>query len=82
MTAAGGDILVVPNFTLYASIARGRRPDFAAALGAEQAQPLFERFVVLLRARLPGTETGRFGADMQVKSVNDGPVTLMADTVA
>ena len=74
----GGSIIVVSQFTLYADTAHGRRPGFSNAARPEQAEPLYERVVSQLRARL-GTDrvgTGRFGADMQVELVNDGPVSV------
>jgi D-tyrosyl-tRNA(Tyr) deacylase len=74
----GGSIIVVSQFMLYADTAHGRRPGFSAAARPEQAEPLYERVVSQLRARL-GVDrvgTGRFGADMQVELVNDGPVSV------
>ncbi len=78
---AGGEALVVSQFTLQASTRRGNRPSFTAAARPEEAMPLYETFVERL-----GTEigrkvpTGRFGADMQVSLVNDGPVTIVIDS--
>lgn len=78
---AEGEILAVSQFTLAASLRRGNRPSYADAAGREQASPLYERF-----CRSLGEATGRpvgrgvFGADMQVSLVNDGPVTIIADT--
>ena len=79
----GGSIIVVSQVTLYADTAHGRRPGFSNAARPEHAEPLYERVVAQLRARL-GAErvgTGRFGAHMQVELVNDGPVSveLLAD---
>ena len=74
----GGSIIVVSQFTLYADTAHGRRPGFSNAARPEQAEPLYERVVSQLRARL-GTDrvgTGHFGADMQVELVNDGTVSV------
>jgi D-tyrosyl-tRNA(Tyr) deacylase len=72
----GGAVLAVSQFTLYGDAAKGRRPSFVAAARPEQAQPLYERFVALLRAQGVRVETGQFGAMMDVELVNDGPVTL------
>ena len=75
LDAAGG-LLVVSQFTLYGDSAHGKRPSFIAAARPEQAVPLYERFIALLRERVARVETGEFGADMAVTLVNDGPVTL------
>jgi D-tyrosyl-tRNA(Tyr) deacylase len=72
----GGALLVVSQFTLYGDAAKGRRPSFIDAARPEVAIPLYERFLVLLRAREIPVETGEFGAMMEVELVNDGPVTL------
>ena len=72
----GGGVLVVSQFTLYGNAEKGRRPSFIDAARPEQAIPLYERFVALLRANGLPVETGEFGAMMQVELVNDGPVTL------
>ncbi len=72
----GGALLVVSQFTLYGDAEKGRRPSFVAAARPEQAVPLYERFVQLLRERGVRVETGSFGAMMEVELVNDGPVTL------
>jgi len=72
----GGALLVVSQFTLYGDAAKGRRPSFIDAARPEQAIPLYERFVALLRERGVRVETGEFGAMMDVELVNDGPVTL------
>jgi D-tyrosyl-tRNA(Tyr) deacylase len=73
---AGGALLVVSQFTLYGDASRGRRPSYIAAARPEAAEPLYERFVAMLRERGAAVETGEFGAMMQVELVNDGPVTL------
>jgi D-tyrosyl-tRNA(Tyr) deacylase len=72
----GGAALVVSQFTLYGDAQKGRRPSFIDAARPEQAVPLYERFVALMRARGVETQTGEFGAMMDVELVNDGPVTL------
>ena len=74
----GGEILAVPQFTLYASTARGRRPDFTQTLTPEQASDLFDKFVLALgRVAKRPIATGRFGASMTVRLENDGPFTIM-----
>ncbi len=76
----GGGVLVVSQFTLYGDTRKGRRPSFIEAARPEIAVPLYERFVQLLRERLPDrVQTGEFGAMMQVELVNDGPVTLILE---
>ena len=75
----GGAFLVVSQFTLYADLKK-RRPGFSHAAKPELAQVLYEQFMQELRDRGFAVEQGEFGADMQVESVNDGPVTLLFDT--
>jgi len=75
----GGAMLVVSQFTLYADTS-SRRPGFSGAAKPELAVPLYERFMNQCRARGFRVEHGRFGADMKVASVNDGPVTILYDT--
>jgi D-tyrosyl-tRNA(Tyr) deacylase len=77
--AAGGAFLVVSQFTLAGSVARGRRPSFDRAAPPDEAAPLVEALVDDLRQRGFRVETGRFRAHMEVALVNDGPVTLVAD---
>ena len=72
----GGALLVVSQFTLYGDASQGRRPSFIAAARPEAAEPLYLRFVEMLRDRAVRVETGEFGAMMDVSLVNDGPVTL------
>jgi D-aminoacyl-tRNA deacylase len=72
----GGALLVVSQFTLYGDARKGRRPSFVDAARPEQAIPLYERFLELLRARATQVACGEFGAVMEVDLVNDGPVTL------
>ena len=75
-----GELLVVSQFTLYGNCKKGRRPDFFGAAKPDLAIPLYERFVQRCRDSGFHTETGDFGAYMQVDSLNDGPVTLIVDT--
>ena len=76
---AGAELLIVSQFTLFADC-RSRRPGFTAAARPETAVPLYERVIAGCRARGFTVRTGEFGADMQVASVNDGPVTILLDT--
>ena len=75
----GGSLLVVSQFTLYADTS-SRRPGFSHAAKPDLAIPLYERFMDRCRERGFAVEHGQFGADMQVASVNDGPVTILFDT--
>ena len=75
-----GEILVVSQFTLYGDTRRGRRPDFTRAAPPDLAERLYEQTVSLLRDSGLTVATGRFQAYMQVKSQNDGPVTIMLDS--
>lgn len=74
----GGSVIVVSQFTLYADTAHGNRPGFSAAARPELAVPLYESFVAHLRELLGAerVQTGRFGADMKVRLLNDGPFTV------
>jgi len=74
----GGSVIVVSQFTLYADTSRGRRPGFSNAARPELAEPLYERVVAKLRERLGPDRvgTGRFGAEMKVRLLNDGPFSL------
>lgn len=74
----GGEVIVVSQFTLYADTSRGRRPGFSNAAPGPVAEPLYERVVAQLRQRLGDSRvgTGRFGADMKVALINDGPVSV------
>ncbi len=76
----GGGALVISQFTLYADLRRGRRPGFTTAAAPEIAAPLVDRFADELRARGVPVQGGRFGADMAVELVNDGPFTLVLDS--
>lgn len=78
---AGGRVLAVSQFTLYASTRKGNRPSWGRAARGDISQPLFTRFVDKLAAALgQPVPTGVFGADMQVHLINDGPVTLTIDS--
>jgi len=79
---AGGELLVVSQFTLYGDTRKGRRPGWSAAAPPETAEPLVDAFVVALRALGATVATGRFRAEMRVALVNDGPVTLMLEVDA
>jgi len=76
---AGGSILVVSQFTLYGDCEKGRRPSFIDAARPEVAEPLYEAFANGVRMQGVPLATGRFGADMQVELVNDGPVTVIIE---
>lgn len=75
-----GEILLVSQFTLFANLKGGRRPDFTGAARPDKAEPLCREVAGLLAASGLTVRTGEFGASMAVESVNDGPVTIVADT--
>jgi D-tyrosyl-tRNA(Tyr) deacylase len=78
---AGGEILVISQFTLHASTRKGNRPSYIKAARPEKAIPLYESFIHTLSTQLQKpVQSGVFGADMQVELVNDGPVTIIIDT--
>lgn len=76
LLASGGELLLVPQFTLAANTKKGNRASFTSAAPPETGERLFDYFVDRAREKLPGVQTGRFGADMKVHLVNDGPVTF------
>ncbi len=80
LDTVGGGVLVVSQFTLYGNCRKGRRPSFTDAAPPELGQRLYERFLAECAALGYPPQHGRFGADMRVESVNDGPVTLILDT--
>jgi len=78
---AGGEVLLVSQFTLFASTKKGNRPSYSRSARPEIAIPLYERFIARLTQDLgKHIETGEFGADMQLSLVNDGPVTILIDS--
>jgi D-tyrosyl-tRNA(Tyr) deacylase len=77
---AGGSLLVISQFTLLADVRRGRRPGFTDAAPPEVAVPLLDRFMARVSAAGVPLQTGRFGAEMAVELVNDGPFTLVLDS--
>jgi D-aminoacyl-tRNA deacylase len=80
LSDVGGSILVVSQFTLYADASRGRRPSFMHAAGPQLGERLYESFCRSLEAAGARVERGRFGADMAVELVNDGPFTVWLDS--
>jgi D-tyrosyl-tRNA(Tyr) deacylase len=76
----GGAALVVSQFTLFADVRKGRRPSFTDAAPPARAEPLIDAFASALTELGIPVETGRFGASMQVESINDGPVTILIDS--
>ena len=80
LESVGGEVLVVSQFTLYGNCRKGRRPSFTDAAGPELGNALYEKFLEVCEELGYPPQHGRFGADMKVASVNDGPVTLILDT--
>ena len=79
LAAVGGELLVIPQFTLHADTSQ-RRPSFTSAAPPEQARELYEYFLSLARRRGVNVRAGRFGVHMDVELVNDGPVTIILDS--
>lgn len=77
VTESAGGVLLVSQFTLAAATDKGLRPSFSSALAPELAEPLYDYVLAQLRARHESVAAGRFGADMQVALINDGPVTFL-----
>lgn len=80
VTDFGGAVLLVSQFTLYGDTRKGRRPSWSAAASGEHAETLLESLADALRGHGLSVATGRFGADMAVESVNDGPFTVLVET--
>ena len=80
LEAVNGQVLVVSQFTLFGNCRKGRRPSFTDAAGPELGNALYEKFLEICEELGYPPQHGRFGADMQVESINDGPVTLILDT--
>lgn len=78
----GGEVLLVSQFSLYASCAKGRRPGFSDAAKPDEAERLYDYFVAKVKSMgLAGVECGEFGADMEVEIINDGPLTFIVDSI-
>ena len=75
-----GNVLSISQFTLYGDLAGGNRPSFFKAMDSHEAERLYLRFNDVLRSYFPSLQEGRFGADMEVSSLNDGPFTLVLDS--
>lgn len=80
LSDVGGEVLVVSQFTLFADCRKGKRPSFVGAGAPSVAIPLYEQFLQECEKRGFSPQHGEFGADMQVESINDGPVTILLDT--
>lgn len=81
LTDISGEALVISQFTLHASSKKGNRPSYIKAARPEISEPLYGKFIEILNTHLSSpSQTGKFGADMQVSLINDGPVTIVIDT--
>ena len=80
LKATGGAVLIVSQFTLYANCSSGRRPDFFDTAPPQIAEPLYEKFIKEVKQEIETVETGIFGANMQVRLINDGPVTFILES--
>ena len=80
LESVGGEVMVVSQFTLYGNCRKGRRPSFTDAASPELGTAMYEKFLAICEELGYPPQHGRFGADMKVESINDGPVTLILDT--
>ena len=80
LEAVQGEVMVVSQFTLYGNCRKGRRPSFTDAAGPELGNAMYEKFLSICQELGYPPQHGRFGADMKVESINDGPITLILDT--
>ena len=80
LEAVQGEVMVVSQFTLYGNCRKGRRPSFTEAAGPELGNAMYEKFLSVCEELGYPPQHGRFGADMKVESINDGPITLILDT--
>lgn len=76
----GGQILYVSQFTLYGDVRGGRRPSYTRAMGYDDAKKLYDRFIMLAKEKEVDVQCGEYGADMTVRIINDGPVTILIDS--
>lgn len=74
-----GEILVVSNFTIYADCSRGNRPNFMYAMQSNEANQLYEYFIMKLKQQGVGVKTGQFGEHMEIQQVNNGPINIIAE---
>lgn len=80
LRTVGGELLVISQFTLYADCRRGNRPGFTRAGGSDMANEMYEYIIERCKAQVPAVERGKFGADMKVELLNDGPFTILLDS--
>lgn len=73
-------IMIVPNFTIYADARKGRRPSFVGGASPEEAEDIFEKFISYAKANYNKVEAGKFRADMQIELINNGPITILLDS--
>lgn len=76
----GGEVLLISQFTLYGDARKGRRPSYIHAMGGDASEPIYEKMAEILRSHGVTVATGKFGADMKVTIVNDGPTTILLDS--